>query len=88
MGPAGGMLKYLGRGASYAKGVGRNVSSQGEVGPRAGAQKPTAEGYKQPASKDGIKRYQDKDATIRSKAGAIDGVTNPKAALAFVDDET
>ena len=85
MGPAG-MARFLGRGASYAKGVARNVSSQGEAGPRAGAQKPTAEGYKQPASKDGVKRYQDKDATIRSKTGAIDGVTNPKAALTFNDE--
>lgn len=78
MGPAAGMAKFLGR-SSYARGVGRNVPTEGVKGPRAGAQRPTSEGYKQDQS---TKKYMDKDATIRSKAGALDGI------LSFHDDES
>lgn len=80
MGPAAGMVRFLGR-SSYAGRAARNVSTEGVKGPKAGAQRPTPEGYKQDQS-GATKKYMDKDAMIRSKAGALDGI------LSFNDDES
>ena len=55
MGPAAGMLKYIGGKASYARSVGRSVPTEGVKGPKAGSQRPTPEGYKQdPSTKKSI----------------------------------